>query len=162
MFHHSRQAESCSPHYISLLHHTVLARASSLLLHRPLCLSLSLTTLPTTILCICVCTCCVHPEMGGWGSGRFHWEQYPFWCISVLFVSLTRTNRPVADRRRMKWREGKSEWGRDERVRDPPHRALKAAWLSVSGLWQLLLLAILLAALWAVVLICSAVASAEE
>lgn len=57
---------------------------------------------------------CVHmlwaSRDGGLGVREislFHWEQYPFWCISGLFVSLTRTNRLVADRRRMKWREGK-------------------------------------------------------
>lgn len=68
---------------------------------------------------VCVWTCCAHPEMGGWGSSQFHREQYPFWCISALFVSLTRTNRPMADRRRMKWRVRNSEWGGDETVKRP-------------------------------------------
>lgn len=60
----------------SLLSHTVPAWASSLLLHRPLCLSLSLTTLPhynPLYLCVCVCMLCASRDMGvGGRGGRFH------------------------------------------------------------------------------------------
>lgn len=67
---HSQQAQNYRPHYMNLLHHTVLAWASSLLLHRPLCLSLSLTTLPTTILCICVHAHAVRSQRWGVGGQR--------------------------------------------------------------------------------------------
>lgn len=69
-----------------------------------------------------------------WGDGdqgdfTVFGEQCLFWCISALFVSLTRTNRPVADRRRMKW--GGQEWMRQRwDSGDPPHQAVDSCWSS--------------------------------
>lgn len=120
--HHHHQARSCRPHCISLLYHTVPAWASSLLLHRPLCLSLSQHTVDYNppYLCVHMLPASTDGGMGLREISLFHWEQYPFWCISALFVSLTRTNKAAADRRRIEWREGKCEWAGDERESEAP------------------------------------------
>lgn len=72
---------------------------------------------------VCVWTCCAHPEMGGWGEGvweisQFRREQYPFWCNSALFVSLTRTNRAMAD---WEWNGGREKVKRPSSVGTEGH-----------------------------------------
>lgn len=74
------------------------------------------TTHPTTTLCICVCVCVsllrASTDTGAGGQGEFTAlaeNNAPFDASHHSLFLLTRTNQFAADRRRMKFREGKSE-----------------------------------------------------
>lgn len=83
-----------------------------LLLHCPL----------QSSVCVCVDMLCASRDggLGVWEISQFHREQYPFWCISAFFVSLTRTNRPMADG---EWSEGREKVNESE-------------WTVLSGHWR--------------------------
>jgi len=107
--HRQQMMWSCRPHYISLCH--FLGPPAVTL--APLSVTFSYRITRCSPLYLCVLIPCASRDrwrggVGCSGSGRislFHREQYPFWCISEPFVSLTRTNGLVADGMRMKWRE---------------------------------------------------------
>ena len=80
-FHHSRQAESCRPHYISLLHHTVLAWASSLV-HLAHCSAVFLGSLDVEIY---VDDSLVRPPTWStWRTGQSNSLQHVIFIVMIV------------------------------------------------------------------------------